>query len=179
MDFDKLYNSADKALYYVKQNGKNSYHFYSDKMKEEKERAGKVVDLNYLRDFMSRADTGKGAYLLDFDSFHHVYNFITRFVQREGKDVQTLLFTVIEKDDKELEVTEMELVMELLEKAIYTSLRRSDVSTRYSSKQIIVILMDTNTENGDMVAGRILDCFHELYTGEDVQIDYGIACMEG
>ncbi|MCI5730286.1 MAG: diguanylate cyclase [Eubacterium sp.] len=179
MDFDKLYNSADKALYYVKQNGKNSYHFYSDKMKEEKERAGKVVDLNYLRDFMSRADTGKGAYLLDFDSFHHVYNFITRFVQREGKDVQTLLFTVTEKDDKELEVTEMELVMELLEKAIYTSLRRSDVSTRYSSKQIIVILMDTNTENGDMVAGRILDCFHELYTGEDVQIDYGIACMEG
>lgn len=179
MDFDKLYNSADKALYYVKQNGKNSYHFYSDKMKEEKERAGKVVDLNYLRDFMSRADTGKGAYLLDFDSFHHVYNFITRFVQREGKDVQTLLFTVTEKDDKELEVTEMELVMELLEKAIYTSLRRSDVSTRYSSKQIIVILMDTNTENGDMVAGRILDCFHELYTGEDVQIDYGIAFMEG
>lgn len=179
MDFDKLYNSADKALYYVKQNGKNSYHFYSDKMKEEKERVGKVVDLNYLRDFMSRADTGKGAYLLDFDSFHHVYNFITRFVQREGKDVQTLLFTVNEKDVKELEVTEMELVMELLEKAIYTSLRRSDVSTRYSSKQIIVILMDTNTENGDMVARRILDCFHELYTGEDVQIDYGIACMEG
>ena len=179
MDFNKLYNSADKALYYVKQNGKNSFHFFSDKIQEENSRAGKIVDLNYLRDFMTRADSGNGAYLLDFDSFHHVYNFIYRFVQREGKDVQTLLFTVIEKDDKELEVTEMELVMELLEKAIYTSLRRSDVSTRYSSKQIIVILMDTNTENGDMVAGRILDCFHELYTGEDVQIDYGIACMEG
>ena len=179
MDFNKLYNSADKALYYVKQNGKNSFHFFSDKIQEENSRAGKIVDLNYLRDFMTRADSGNGAYLLDFDSFHHVYNFIYRFVQREGKDVQTLLFTVTEKDDKELEVTEMELVMELLEKAIYTSLRRSDVSTRYSSKQIIVILMDTNTENGDMVAGRILDCFHELYTGEDVQIDYGIACMEG
>ena len=179
MDFNKLYNSADKALYYVKQNGKNSFHFFSDKIQEENSRAGKIVDLNYLRDFMTRADSGNGAYLLDFDSFHHVYNFIYRFVQREGKDVQTLLFTVTEKDDKELEVTEMELVMELLEKAIYTSLRRSDVSTRYSSKQIIVILMDTNTENGDMVAERILDCFHELYKREDVQIDYGIACMEG
>ena len=179
MDFNKLYNSADKALYYVKQNGKNSYHFFSDKLQAEKSRAGKVVDLNYLRDFMSRADNGKGAYFLDFDSFHHVYNFICRFVQREGKDVQTVLFTVTESDGKELEVTELELVMELLEKAIYTSLRRSDVSTRYSSKQIIVILMDTNTENGDMVAGRILDCFHELYTDGNVQIDYGIACMEG
>ena len=68
--------------------------------------------------------------------------------------------------------------LELLEKAICLSLRRSDVSTRYSSKQIIVILMDTNTENGDMVAGRILDCFHKLYTGEKVKIDYGIACMD-
>lgn len=179
MDFNKLYNSADKALYYVKQNGKNSYHFFSDKIQAENSRAGKIVDLNYLRDFMTRADTGNGAYLLDFDSFHHVYNFICRFVKRDGKDVQTLLFTVAENDTEELDVTEMELVMELLEKAIYTSLRRSDVSTRYSSKQIIVILMDTNTENGDMVAGRILDCFHELYSGRSVQIDYGIACVEG
>ena len=179
MDFNKLYNSADKALYYVKQNGKNSYHFFSDKIQAENSRAGKIVDLNYLRDFMTRADTGNGAYLLDFDSFHHVYNFICRFVKRDGKDVQILLFTVAENDTEELDVTEMELVMELLEKAIYTSLRRSDVSTRYSSKQIIVILMDTNTENGDMVAGRILDCFHELYSGRSVQIDYGIACVEG
>jgi diguanylate cyclase (GGDEF)-like protein len=29
-DFKTLYNEADKALYYVKQNGKNSYHFYGD-----------------------------------------------------------------------------------------------------------------------------------------------------
>lgn len=178
MDFNKLYNSADKALYHVKQNGKNSYHFFSDKLQAENDRAGKAVDLNYLREVMSRTDSGRGAYLLDFDSFHHVYNFIRRFVERNGKDVQTVLFTVMENDAQDLDVTEMELVLELLEKAIYTSLRRSDVSTRYSSKQIIVILMDTNTENGDMVAGRILDCFHKLYTGEKVKIDYGIACMD-
>ena len=69
--------------------------------------------------------------------------------------VQTLLFTVVENDSQEPDVTETELALELLEKAIYTSLRRSDVSTRYSSKQMIVILMDANGENGDMVAGRI------------------------
>ena len=36
MEFNKLYNSADKALYYVKQNGKNAYHFFSDKLQKEK-----------------------------------------------------------------------------------------------------------------------------------------------
>ena len=177
-EFNKIYNSADKALYHVKQNGKNSYHFFSDKLQEENKRAGKTVDLDYLREVMSRADSGKGAYLLDFESFHHVYNFIRRFVERNNKDVQTVLFTVVENDTQDLDVTEMELVLDLLEKAIYTSLRRSDVSTRYSSRQVIVILMDTNEKNGDMVAERILDCFYKLYTGRKVQIDYGIASME-
>ena len=178
-DFNKLYNSADKALYYVKQNGKNSYHFFSDRLQEEKKRGKKNVDLNYLREFMNRADNGRGVYSLDFESFHHVYNFIRRFVERSNRDVQTLLFTVTENGIQNLDVEETELALELLEKAICLSLRRSDVSTRYSSKQIIVILMDTNEENGDMVAGRILKCFKELYTGGKVQIDYGIASMDG
>ena len=71
---------------------------------------------------------------------HFLYNFICRFVKRNEKDVQTVLFTVNE-ENQEIDVTEMELILETLEKAIYTSLRRSDVSTRYSSKQIVVILM--------------------------------------
>ena len=62
-----------------------------------------------------------------------------------------MLFTV-NADNQEIDVTEMELILETLEKAIYTSLRRSDVSTRYSSKQIVVILMDTDEVNGSMVA---------------------------
>lgn len=177
-EFDRLYNAADKALYYVKQNGKNSYHFFSDKVQAEKNRASKMVDLNYLRDFMSRADSGRGAYLLDFESFHHVYNFIRRFVERSNHDVQTLLFTVSEIGGDDMDTGETELALELLEKAIYLSLRRSDVSTRYSSKQVIVILMDANNENGDIVARRIIDCFQKIYTGGKVSIDYGIACME-
>lgn len=176
LEFNKLYNSADKALYYVKQNGKNAYHFFSDKLQKEKSRAGKIVDLKYINSLMSRADDGQGAYFLDIDSFHHVYNFICRFVKRNEKDVQTVLFTV-NADNREIDVTEMELILETLEKAIYTSLRRSDVSTRYSSKQIVVILMDTDEVNGGMVADRILDCFYKMYSHQEVQIDYDIACI--
>ena len=76
-------------------------------------------------------------------------------------------------------MTETEQALELLEKAIYTSLRRSDVSTRYSSKQMIVILMDANEENGDMVAARILECFNEFSQNEKIKIEYGIARMDG
>ena len=177
-EFNRLYNCADKALYYVKQNGKNSYHFFSDKLQTEKKRGEKNVDLNYLREFMNRADGGRGVYSLDFESFHHVYNFIHRFVERSRREVQTLLFTIGDNDEQKMDIAEMELALETLEKAICQSLRRSDVSTRYSSKQIIVILMDVNEVNGDMVAARILKCFRKLYTGRTVQIDYGIASMD-
>ena len=177
-EFNRLYNCADKALYYVKQNGKNSYHFFSDKLQTEKKRGEKNVDLNYLREFMNRADGGRGVYSLDFESFHHVYNFIHRFVERSRREVQTLLFTIVDNDEQKMDIAEMELALETLEKAICQSLRRSDVSTRYSSKQIVVILMDVNEVNGDMVAARILKCFRELYTGRTVQIDYGIASMD-
>ena len=109
MDFNKLYNSADKALYYVKQNGKNAYHFFGDKLQKEKERGAKNVDLNYLREVMNRGDGGKGVYSIDFESFHHVYHFISRFIERSKTDVQILLFTVVESSVQDLDVTEVEI----------------------------------------------------------------------
>lgn len=178
-EFGKLFIAADKALYYVKQSGKNSYHFFSDKAEVESDRGGRTVDLRYLQDLMSRADSGSGAFMLDFDSFHHVYNFIRRFIERNNRDVRTLLLTVSEKENVKPDPAETEMVLQLLEKAIYTSLRRSDVSTRYSSKQLIVILMDANgDENSDMVAERILSTFRSLYTGGKYNVDYGIARMD-
>lgn len=175
-DFATAYNAADKALYYVKQNGKNSYHFFSEQREDERSRGNNLVDLDYLRQVMSRADSGHGAYQLELDSFHHVYNFIRRFVERSGRDVETILFTAMTADNVDNE--EAEVALEMMEQAIYTSLRRVDVSTRYSSKQIIVILMDANKENGIMVAERIMDCFRKLYKGKKVYFDYGIAQME-
>ena len=175
MDFSKLYSAADKALYYVKHNGKNAYHFFSSSMQTDSIYAGRPVDLQYLQNLMSREDRGTGAYLLDFESFQYVYNFIHRFVDRSERDVQTLLFTVMENGSAQLDAAEIEHALEILEDAIYTSLRRTDVSARYSSRQLIVILMDTNSENGDMVAGRILDNFWKLHTNQKLRIDYGIA----
>lgn len=176
-DFKELYNAADKALYYVKQNGKNSFHFFSDKKEAENSRSTNAVDLNYLREIMARTDSGNGAYLMDYDNFHHVYNFIRRFVERDKRDVSTLLFTAVSATGGEPEISEVETALEILEKAIYNSLRRVDVSTRYSSKQLVVILMNANTENSELVAKRIIDVFNKLYTNGKIRLEYGIAQM--
>lgn len=175
--FGAIYNAADKALYYVKQNGKNAYHFFSEQKAAETTRSGSLVDLKYLREVMSRADSGRGAYQLDIDSFHHVYNFIRRFVERSGRDVQTVLFTAVHNENENADIEEIEIALEMMERAIYTSLRRADISTRYSGKQIIVILMDADAANGTIVAGRIIDCFNKLYTGGKIRFEFGIASV--
>lgn len=174
-DFKTLYDAADKALYYVKQNGKNSYHFYSDSKKIDRERSTNLVDLGYLREVMARSDAGKGAYFMDFDSFHHVYNFVRRFVERNKKDVHIVLFTANTPDDRTVENEEMELALNMLEQSIYSSLRKVDISTRYSTKQIIVILLDANRENTENVAKRIIENYEKIYVGKNVKFDFGIA----
>lgn len=177
-NFNTAYNAADKALYYVKQNGKNSHHFFSEQRENEKSRAGTLVDLAYLREVMLRADSGEGAYQLELDSFQHIYHFISRIVERSGREVQMVLFTLTTAGNAVVDSEEAELALEMMEQAIYTSLRRVDISTRYSSKQIIVILLDASTENGSIVAERIIDCFHKLYTKKKVSFEYGIAQMD-
>ena len=172
-DFKSLYNAADKALYYVKQNGKNAYHFFSDQHAAERQRAGMNIDLGYLRDIMKRTDPDKGAYLVDYDNFHHVYNFIRRMVERSGKDVQTVLFTL---NGKSHDVDDVERAIEALECAVFNSLRRVDVSARYSNRQFVVVLMDTDEENGSHVADRILDNFRGIYDG-NMTFDYDIVKM--
>lgn len=178
-DFKELYTAADKALYYVKQTGKNSFHFFNDNSEQFNEPVNKSVDLNYLRQIMREADCGNGAYLIDSSNFHHVYNFIRRFVERNSHDVSTILFTAVAAvPGEEPDVAEIELALQLLEQAIFSSLRRVDVSTRYSSKQIVVILMDANTENSEPVAKRIIETFNKLYTGGKVAMNYGVAQMD-
>lgn len=176
-DFNSLYNYADKSLYYVKQNGKNSYHFYSDRNHEENLRAGKIVDMEYISDMMKRSDPRKGAYLLDFDNFRHVYNFIRRFVERNERNVQTLLFTLSalgETSDYEA----MERAMEILDKSIVSSLRKADVSTRYSSRQAVVVLLDASEENAIKISERIINRFKDSLSELNMDIDCQIVPLD-
>ncbi|MCD7725725.1 MAG: diguanylate cyclase [Clostridiales bacterium] len=175
MDFETLYNAADKALYHTKQNGKNGYHFFSDQKSQDAKRADNLVDLKYLCEMMSRSDSKNGTYMVDFDSFHHVYNFVRRFVERDENTAQTVLFTLSMKRGFPEDICEIEDAVDILEQAVFTSLRRADISTRYSSKQLIVILMGAHAQNSKSIVERILCCFDQLYIGKKVSVRYDVA----
>ena len=174
--FHKGYNAADKALYFVKQNGKNSFHFFEEPNKDVSSQA--LVDLRYIAEVMARADQGRqGALLLQPGSFQHVYHFLHRFVERNGSQIQLILFTAMNKDESEPEVDEIEVAMTMMEQAIYNSLRRADISTRYSNRQIVAILVDSNADSSDSIAGRILREYERLYPVGNVAFTYDVTQM--
>ena len=175
-DFNGLYSAADKALYHVKQNGKNAFHFYSDQKLAEKERAGRNIDIGYLRDIMKRTDSDQGSYRVDYDNFHFIYNFIRRTVERTDKDVQTVLFTLTDDTAGTQTLQQVEEAIGALENAVFRSLRRVDVSARYSGRQFVVVLMDTDEENGKKVVERILAKYHCIYDG-NLTFTYDIVKM--
>lgn len=178
-EFQDLYRKADKSLYFVKNNGKNAYHFYS-KNKESVDEINTVVDLEYISRMMEEGmASGKGAFNLAYDEFKKIYDFVSRCVNRKHQKVQILLFT--------LKIGEIRCVgnvfedaMHVLEQSIITSLRAMDAGTKYSNSQYIVILMDTDMENGRMVAERIIDGFLHKYSYMDMDIDvsYDIRTLE-
>ena len=170
-DFTALYSSADKALYYVKRNGKNSFHFFSEKIETDAKGGQELVDLKYLQELLHRTDSGRGVYLLALESFQCVYNFIRRYIYHfEKEDATMLLFT--------LEAAEDTTVMEALEKVIGMYLRRSDVTTRYSNRQIVVILTNTLPEKGQKVAERVIERFNQIYPAGPVRIEYSVARVD-
>ncbi len=177
-NFEALYNNADKALYYVKRNGKNAFTFYSEE-KEKNSTLSTGTDLDHIRTMLEgRMDEpDSGIFKVEYADFQRLYTYISRGVKRNHQQVQTLLFTLTGDGSKKPE-TGFEESMRALELAAASSLRMVDVGTRYSSIQYIVILLDTDIENGKKVADRVVKKFYQMYGGRGVLVSFDIQTMQ-
>ncbi len=181
--FETLYSDADDTLYFVKENGKNSYHFWSEK-KEEKNIALKIIDTDadlagiHRMILEEKGETG-GAFHVAYEDFKKLYDFAMRSVVRNGRAVQTLLFT-LEAAEMQNEVA-LDEIMEILKQTIISSLRSVDTGTRYSCSQYILLLMDTDAEHGRLAAERVIEKFYgnQAVAESGVKVSYDIQPLQG
>lgn len=176
-DYSRLFGSADKALYYVKQNGKCGYSFYKS---ENTPWAGNEskIDLERLVAAIKHRENYQGAFKIQFREFSKIFDFVEHFTKRNNQKVQLLLFTLESDRQRMVTVEEMEKAMKCMEEAISTSLRGVDVGTRFSGTQYLVILVDTSRENIHVVTDRILKRFYQIYSNEHVLLNFDIADLE-
>lgn len=178
-DFITLYNNADKALYFVKQNGKRGFHFY-DSMgikAEDFEMENSKINLIQLQRLISENDELDGAYKVEYEGFKRIYRFVSRCMDRKNQDVQIVLFTLNTKDGSYL--SDDNSFISKLGEEIAGSLRRGDVATMCGGSQYVVILMDANDDNGRKVADRIIEKYKEkVIKDEPIEISYEIETVK-
>lgn len=164
-DFLSLYQAADKALYYVKQNGKDGFRFFKDEKNMEVLRemtSSSSKDLSTLRALMSENESKNGVFNVDFNSFKDIYRLIQRIQERFSALVaQTLLFTLECRGDLAGEA------FPLLKEAVQVSLRRGDVGTELSDSRYLVLLLNATFSDGGTIARRISETFNRLYENSD------------
>lgn len=173
-----IYQNADKALYYIKQNGKDDFYFYHQAFTSANQHPS--VDLNRLVESMRKQGAYVGPLGVDFREFTHLYEFINNLAVRYNQNLQLIMITVepFNSTKGEFSPEVLEDVMEHMSKAIRTSLRSVDVCTRFSSQQFLVILTNAATENIEMIVTRIFNKFYKICNNKNLHLHYEAASLK-
>ncbi len=170
-DYDKLLDCVDKALYYVKQS--NSIHYYIYRRnREDSQIQDNNIDLENVVEVLKDMSVRKGAMLVNYPEFEKMYKFISDISKRNEKGFCVVMFSIMTGNADRINVEERDLVMDYLEKAIIKVLRTTDVTTRYSSTQQLVVLPNTDNNSVKQVANRVLNEFYKIYAEGNVSLEY-------
>ena len=139
----RAYNRADKALYHVKQNGKNGYNFFNPETETFK---SEKVDVNRLVVGIRNSGSYKGAMDVEYRHFATLYEFIENIKARFSQPFRLIMITLETVNDEEPRLDELEKAMYYLEQSIRQTIRNVDVITRYSRQQFLIILLGSSKE---------------------------------
>lgn len=178
--FTKLYSAADKALYFVKQNGKRGYHFFHETAMElkETEEESKQINLAQFQHLMQEKGRESGVYRVEYAMFKWIYHFVARCIEQKRYDVHLVLFTVRDKTGMELEKDRAVKGIEALEQAVAKFLNWGDAATKCGRVQYAALLTDASAEKGKMIISSIKEKFQELLGDDTVELNYEIGCID-
>lgn len=169
-NYKHLFRCADRAMYYVKQNGKSGYSFHnSDDTKMDN---GTRVDMERLVDAIRHGNASKGAYRVEYQQFLKVSEFVENFTKRNHQQLQLVLLTIDFERSIPLELEERDELMKDLELSVAKALRSVDVCTRFSSAQMLLLLVDTTSEYVAPTVQKMLSQFYALHNPMDIKVTY-------
>lgn len=165
--FETCYLKADKALYYVKQNGKNQFFFY-----QQMDRSSLVVssvgkDLKLIAGSLRESGTYKGALDLNYRDFARHYEYMSQLVTRSHCRCYLVMVTMETATDAFPNIEAIEQSLKYMEQAIREKIRRVDICTRYSSMQYLLILFEPIETEIPNIMERIFLQYYRLCNDHD------------
>lgn len=169
-NYKQLFRCADRAMYYVKQNGKGGYSFYNSE--ESQSDNSTKVDLERLVNTIRHVSGAKGAYRVEYQQFIKISEFVENFTKRNHQGLQIVLLTIDFERSIPMELDERDELMKDLELSVAKALRSVDVCTRFSSAQLLLLLVDTTESYVAPTVQRILGQFYALHNPAEIKIVY-------
>ena len=117
--------------------------------------------LSEIKGEMLKQDTGKGAYYCNYPSFLDVYRLMARLKERQDLKLSLIICTLDTGGQGgrgkggEMDAAKAADVMEEFQQFISENLRRSDVFTRYSPNQFLILLFGSDEPSGEKVVARL------------------------
>ena len=118
-------------------------------------------------DRIREVNQGRGAFVVQENDFANIYRFVVRILERLEQKAQLIIFTFNSDFGPFIETG---TVFDFI-KVVQAVLRRGDISSIYG-RQVFVILMGTDAENGERVVKRMLDTFTAHYGDDTCEITY-------
>ena len=169
---DECYLKADKALYYVKQNGKDNFLFYSEMEDQTQTAEGKQKDLEVIAKTLQESGNYDGALNLDYREFAKIYEYMNNLGSRYKHSCCLVLVTMDTKPDQTMYIEHIEKAVQCMEKSIRENIRKVDICTRYSSLQHLIILLEPDEAHIPEVLDRIFINYQRAYGKNDFMPRY-------
>ena len=157
--YNKAYSMADKALYHVKQNGKNGSCFYD---KDSESGLNDRADINKLVDVIRKNGNYDGALDVEYRQFSNLYDFIENLEKRFDHPFKLVMITLEENPGELFHEDELEKAMYFMEQSIRQTIRNVDVITRYNRRQFLIILVGTDEEGVKTAMARIFRGYYKM-----------------
>mgnify|MGYP002619887839 FL=1 len=162
--FADAYSKADKALYYVKQNGKNNYSWYNQI--HYGNTSNTSLDLQQIANSLQTSGSYSGALHLEYRDFTRQYEYIHQLMTRSQWNCYLVMVTMETVQDTLPYIEEIEEALDHMGEAIQNNIRKVDVCTRYSAMQYLIILSHPEEVQIPNIMSRI---FMEYYKLQDSQ----------
>ena len=175
--FEECYSKADKALYYVKQNGKGSYFFYQQMENAESGSAGTGKDLKMIAKALHDSGKYSGVLNLDYRDFARVFEYMNHLSARHKYKYHLVMVTMETLPDSAPHIESIEEALECMEHVISKKIRSVDVCTRYSSMQYLIILFETEESKIKDIMERIFTQYRKEYKGTSLLPKYEYISM--
>ena len=135
-------------------------------------------DLSLVLEDMRDSSEKQGAFFCGYEQFKSIYQLEVRRALRNGTCLHVAMLTVTGNVNKKLDYNVSSAVMDKVQQTVLTHLRQSDVVSRYSNQQLIIMLPNANQEDSYQVMERVIRAHKANNPVQAIKLTYQIRELE-